>query len=214
MDNVTSSSAFNVPEDISINVREDDGSNRTRKFKVHPYQVVARVFGEMTYNSRNSGVVEGWMVDVLRTVCAINALPEYATGLRVGDVHYHFGEYELPDSLCRLVVPAKVVLVDVPSAKDFYDRNQFNVSFGKVLTPDEVSQNLRSVATKSRLDWSYTPVIRKKVGLLTDEIGSAVFAGKVVSEKLNHIIYLNQKFDEEAQVDVDRWARRFASDLN
>lgn len=214
MENVTIETvAKESVEGRKLRTEEGDSSPKAVKSKLNPYQVIAKVVGEMTYNSRNSAMIESWMTDILCTICAINALPEHATGLRVGDVHYLFSEYQLPARLGCLLTPAKVVLTDVPSAKDFLDRSQFNTSFGSVLTPDEMSQYLLSVASKSRLKWSYTSVSREKVGLLAGEIEFAVYANKVVSDKQKRIIYLTQKFDDQAQCDVNRWARQFAASI-
>lgn len=216
MENVTENAVNFEASEERILIRDSEGevgTPKTKSAKMHPYQVVAATFADMTYNSRNREPINKWMTDVLRTISAINALPDYATGLRVDDVHYTFGEYMLPSSLKTLLCPAKVVLVDTPSAKDFLDRSQFKVTFGKVLTPEEVMVALQSIATKSRFKWNYAPIVREKVGLLTNETTYAVFANKVTSEKLDHIIYLNSRFDDAAQVDVNRWARWFATEI-
>lgn len=182
---------------------------------LHPYEVIAAEFAGMTYNSRNIGQIRKLMTDVLQTVCAINALPEFATGLRVGDVHYLFSEYQVPDWVRKLIVPAKIVLEDTPTAIDFSRRSMFNQSFrgASLLSPEEMSATLKTIATKSRLNWDSSALIREKVGLLQAEAKCSVYGNRLSDIHVDHIVYLSQKFDDEAQVDVSRWAKHYATTI-
>lgn len=175
-------------------------------------EAIAYAVASTSRNERDERQVRELMTGVLNTLMSINALDEYAIGLKVDGTLYRFNEYEVTEGLSRLVNGAKIVLRDVPSARDFADRSAYIVS-GGILTPSEVKSNLVKLGRILRVNLSFVAVSRQFVELLTEAVQYACVGGTVAELRQPKIVFLSQKFDSEQDVKVTEWARMFGSNL-
>lgn len=150
---------------------------------------------------------------ILTTVFALNALDEYATGLKIGGELYRYNDYEVTAGMAKLLVPSKVVVIDNLSAKDFLNHQMYESHQFKPLTPAEMKLNIKKVCTYLRTNPEFHVVSRPSVGLLSDAAKYAVVSRKVVDAKQPCVYFLNLKCDEEARVNISEWCQNIVLSL-
>lgn len=210
MENTYNSAEVKEAEVIeSTTEKQKEDSNQTLMDKII-MQIVAIVASFVRSSDRSE--LKRDLTAILSTISRINALGEYEIGLRVRGELYRFNEYKVTSALAKLVVPAKVVVKDVTTAYDFKKKDMFDVSTDP-LTPAELQIALRRVCSKLRCNANTEAISRPPVGLLSEEIQYAVVGRKVSNSSNDHIVFLTQRFDDEAYVPLKEWINSIANKL-
>jgi len=146
------------------------------------------------------------VVNVLNTIAAMNAVEEHDVGIRVGGVLFRFGEYQAPASLADLVVASKVVLSDVISAVNFYDREKFKITAVTVLSPAEFAKAIRKICAALRTNPTFVQINKPSIALLADSNKYSVTSRKVEDSHQKYITFLKGQYDGEKLIPIDEWA--------
>lgn len=163
--------------------------------------------------SSKTVTVEAACKSVLVTIAAMNNVDEYAVGLRVAGYMYRFNEYEAPAGVRELVNSSRVVLTDTMSAKNFYKRDAFKTTIGKVLSPGDFIASVRLICSNIRSNPTLSPVDKAKVELIADSNKYAVNSGRVEDRAQPRITYLTTAFDSDKDVPINDWIQTRAMTL-
>lgn len=163
-------------------------------------------------NPNQQGKVKSLVRDVLVTVYTMCAADEYALGVRVDGELYRYNDYTAPEGVAKLLIAKRVVVRDVPSAKDYLSRDKFKVS-GKVLTPADFAMATRQILSALRLNSNCTPLSRPEEALLSEAAQYAVTGGKVADRSQKTIYFISLVSDDEARVSIKEWAKSVALTL-
>jgi hypothetical protein len=151
--------------------------------------------------------------NILTTIFALCALDEYAVGITVKQTLYRYEDFSVLPALSRLLVAKKVVVRDVPSARNFLNNEKFCPREGEVLTPGEFLLAEKRVCTAMRSNPNYEQLSRSPIALL-GEAASLVVSNKNVVDRTQDLIYfLDVKCDDEARVPIEEWCNTIASKL-
>jgi hypothetical protein len=150
--------------------------------------------------------------NVLTTVYAMCAEDEYAIGIVVDGELYRYSDYCSTSGLKELLIAKRVVVTDVPSARDFLVRDKYRAS-GKVLTPATFAQAVKQIQKGLRSTGNIDVLSRPDLALLSEAAKSAVNGGKVAERTQHAVYFLSLVCDDEARVDVKEWARTKALTL-
>lgn len=191
-----------------------DGNNRAKeKDIVVIQQLIAQNVSDLCYRKQDVKEVSECVMNLFKTTCALSAMEEFQTQLLIGDQAYRIGEYEAPERWLGLLAPSRVVASDVVSAFDFVKRDTYRLAKGQILDPESFRKAWKKVTKSLRVNPSYQRVQRIDSMLLSEATKFAVNHKRVVDAKQSRIIFLSQKFDEEAVVNWERWAIAFANTL-
>lgn len=176
--------------------------------------VIIETVGSMV-RSGDQKAVKAAMREILTTVFAMCSLGEYELGLRVDGTLYRYDDYQVPAALRDLLVARKVVVRDVLTAKDFLDRSVYGrgLDTNLLLSPARFAVAWKKVCVGLRINPEAAVLSRKSVALLADVTKYAVTSGKVPEGDIPTVYFLTQKFDDEANYDLEEWARSFAIKL-
>lgn len=163
-------------------------------------------------NPNQQGKVKSLVRDVLVTVYTMCAADEYALGVRVDGELYRYNDYTAPEGIGKLLIAKRVVVRDVPSAKDYLSRGKFKVS-GKVLTPADFAMAIRQILSALRLNSNCTPLSRPEEALLSEAAQYVVTGGKVADRSQKTIYFISLISDDEARVPIKEWAKSIALTL-
>jgi hypothetical protein len=173
-------------------------------------QALSEAIGHLAFRSNDVASLTQDVRTILRTISAMNQAKETSIGITVDGQLYRFTDYKLPSFFSNLVGPAKVVASDVVTAIDFLDRKRY-ADPGDILDPAEMQIKLKEVFKKLRINPACDPVSRDSLWLISEATKYAVTNGKVVDSKQSKFVYLNTKFDNEAEYSVRQWANHYAS---
>lgn len=163
-------------------------------------------------NPNQQGKVKSLVRDVLVTVYTMCAADEYALGVRVDGELYRYSDYTAPEGVAKLLVAKRVVVRDVPSAKDYLSRDKFKVS-GKVLTPADFAMSIRQILSALRLNSNCQALSRPEEALLSEAAQYAVTGGKVADRSQKTVYFISLITDDEARVSVKEWSKTVALTL-
>jgi hypothetical protein len=189
-------------------VEEVRVSNNNKNPKTPLLEIIDRIavsVSELARSGKAETVREN-VSNILTTIAAMNATEEYEIGIRVGDVLYRFEEYQASAGLAKLVVASKVVLNDVVSAENFYDREKFNIPGKRALSPAEFAKAIHQVCASIRTNPEKVKIVKPSVSLLADSNKYAVNSRKVEDSHQDYITFLRGKYDDEKIVPVTQWA--------
>lgn len=173
-------------------------------------KALSEAIGQLAFRSNDVNDLTREVRSILRTISAMNQAKETAIGIVVDGQLYRFSDYELPALFRDLVGPAKVVALDVVSAKDFLDRSRY-ADPGRTLDPAAMKITLKEVFRKLRINPPLEKVSRDSLWLISEATKYAVTNGKVVDSKQSKFVYLTMKFDDEAEYSVSQWAQHYAA---
>lgn len=151
--------------------------------------------------------------DILATIFMLNSLDEYAIGARIKGDLYRYSDYECPAGLRGLIVPAKVVVVDNSTARNFLDSRSFKSESFDFLTPAEFKLAVKKVCSYLRINPEFQAISRPSVGLLSEATKYAVNGRKVGDAKQTCINFLTIKCDDEAKVNISEWCQTIVTTL-
>lgn len=189
----------------SADVPESNSKNIRKSFISVIIDKIAESVGNLT-RSGNSNSVKEDVINILNTIAAMNATEEHDVGIRVGDVLYRFNEYQATAGLANLVVASRVVLSDVISAINFFDREKFVINGAKVLSPAEFAKAVHKVCASIRTNPSFVQLNKPTVALLADSNKYAVNNRKVEDSHQKYITFLKGQYDGEKLISVNEWA--------
>jgi len=189
-------------------VEETRAANNTKNPKTPLSGIIDRIAVSVSDLTRSgkAEIVRENVSNILTTIAAMNATEEYEIGIKVGDVLYRFDEYQASASLAKLVVASKVVLNDVVSAENFYDREKFILPGKRVLSPAEFAKAIHQVCASLRTNPETVKIVKPSVSLLADSNKYAVNSRKVEDSHQDYITFLRGKYDDEKIIPVDQWA--------
>ena len=177
----------------------------------HAFSLLSEAVSTTSFRANDANTVRSGMNNLLATISAMSMREETEIGIKVDGVLYRFGEYRATHKLANLVAPAKVVVTDVITATDFLKRDSYAFNGGKVLDPATFELTLRNVCSKLRVNPTLVPIQRDSCMLLSEATKYAVNRRKVVDSNQDRIIFLTQAFDDEADYNIELWAKQFAS---
>lgn len=207
--NAESSQSSGVTEEAS-RTRDDDQKEKPVK-DLSFNALLAEAISTTCFRTNDAGAVKTGMRDILRTISTMSMQQETAIGIVVGGILYRFSDYRATRTLANLVAPAKIVVTDVITAKDFLNRAAYEDKIGKVLDPASFELTLRNVCRMLRVNPSLAPIQRPECMLLSEATKYAVNGRKVVDSNQDRVLFLTQSFDSEADYSLEFWAKQFAS---
>lgn len=151
--------------------------------------------------------------DIVATIFTLNSLDEYAIGVRVKGDLYRYSDYECPAGLRGLIVPAKVVVVDNSTARNFIDSKSFKTERFNCMTPAEFKLAVKKVCSYLRINPELQAISRPSVGLLSEATKYAVNGRKVGDAKQASINFLTIRCDDEAKVNISEWCQTIVVSL-
>lgn len=173
---------------------------------------IAKSVSELAEKKAARSEVEQKMTAILGTIFTMNSVDEYAIGLRVDGTLYRFSDYSVPVGFNDLLVGKRVVLNEVPTAKDFLKRDMYKVT-SPVLDPGQFEAYLRVVMKSLRVNDKMQPLSKSSSVSLAEASKYACDSRKVEDRENTKLYFLSAKFDDEKQVDVDDWAKVMALKL-
>jgi hypothetical protein len=125
---------------------------------------------------------------------------------------YRYDEYKCPPRLAKLLLGARVVVYDVPSAKDFLDRKAYAYS-GTIGTPAEIATACKRLSTMLRANPEMQALSRPSLTLLSDAAPNAVTKKFVHNRDQEYLAFLTLAVDGEANVAIQEWISYTALNL-
>lgn len=192
--------------------------------KVAPKMTTMDKIAQILFESVSDGVPNGSMGQVkndvfgiIRTLMEVNACGEYAKYLRASGQGYRFDEYQVVNLFEGLIGPASVKVIDDELANDLLDRKAYDMTIGRVFTPDEFFMAEVRVCKRLKLKVEAKPIDRSMI-LLTSVLSDGVMVNEKVHSSTQEKIVplkLNGLFDAQYfSVSVTKaWAIRFAGKL-
>jgi len=116
--------------------------------------------------------------DVLKTINAINCLPELGQFLFLGTGNYSYSSYEVLDFLETFVGPASVKIDEDDDSTDVLDRSFFEMTKGQILSPDRFALAQAKICHYLRRKKNVVKIDRKPALL-----ASVIKEGMVVYER-------------------------------
>lgn len=173
-------------------------------------RLLAQNVAEQSFRTEDAKKVRDCMMNIIKTTGALSALEEFQDKLVVGGQACRISEYRAPATWTNLLAPARIVVADVVSAFDFTNRKMYGSAVGKVLDPEDFMKAWKTISKALRVNPSYLNFERKETMLLSEATKYAVNSRRVVDVNQDRILFLTQKFDDEAVVRWDRWAAAFS----
>jgi hypothetical protein len=163
------------------------------------------------------GQVKNDVFGVIRTLMEVNACGEYAKYLRASGQSYRFDEYQVVNMFEGFIGPASVKVIDDELANDLLDRKAYDMTLGRVLSPDEMFMAEVRICKRLKLKVEAKPIDRSMI-LLTSAMSDGVMVNEKVHSSTQEKIVplkLNGLFDAQYfSVSVTKaWAIRFAGKL-
>jgi hypothetical protein len=179
-------------------------------------QILADSFSDGVPNG-SMGQVKNDVFGVIRTLMEVNACGEYAKYLRASGQSYRFDEYQVVNLFEGLIGPASVKVIDDELANDLLDRKAYDMTLGRVFTPDELFMAQVRICKRLKLKVEAKPIDRSMI-LLTSVMSDGVMVNEKVHSSTQEKIVplkLNGLFDAQYfSVSVTKaWAIRFAGKL-
>jgi hypothetical protein len=201
-------------ETVSLSVEKSD-STSSSSAQTQMDRIINAIATEVARGTRtqsDANLVKQETRAILSTVMAINASDTYEVGLVVDGYKYRFDEYYTTTAVGKLVVPSLVAARDVMTARNFNKLDAYAVSM-MPLSPGAFMTAHRKVCGALRSNPGFKPITRDTFGTLADAVNYAVVGGKTVNANQDHIVFLTQKFDDEAKDSLTEWIRRIANTL-